>query len=228
PSPVRGTDQGAHRRPGRRRRRTRRQLQRRPRGCSLGTAAQRVELDRRERRADTGSERRLRSDRARMIPADQKRSNSVTESTFCQPYSRNDNFTVPCEENLSPLRSLQRSFLLVSNPLRGKSNSDTPLISHDLHSESQHAGSYRRFGSQLGPPPRRPHKWSNSCAAPVPQGPRHRHPRPSPLSGRCAKRSPLRPSAMRPNGSTTASTPSPSSTSPSISSPAATASSSPC
>src|SRR5699024_4486819 len=128
PSPVRGTDQGAHRRPGRRRRRTRRQLQRRPRGCSLGTAAQRVELDRRERRADTGSERRLRSDRARMIPADQKRSNSVTESTFCQPYSRNDNFTVPCEENLSPLRSLQRSFLLVSNPFRGKSNSDTPLI----------------------------------------------------------------------------------------------------
>src|SRR5699024_333519 len=72
--------------------------------------------------------KRSRSERPRIIPADQKRSNSVTESTFCQPYSRNDNFAVPCEENLSPLRSLQRTFLLVRSPLRDESNRDTPLI----------------------------------------------------------------------------------------------------
>src|SRR5699024_3456651 len=117
---------------------------------------------RRERRADTGSERRLRSDRARIIPADQKRSNSVTESTFCQPYSRNDNFAVPCEENLSPLRSLQRTLLLVRSPLRDESNRDTPFISHDFHIESLNAGSYRGSGSQQGPPPGGPHKWRNS------------------------------------------------------------------
>src|SRR5699024_6288371 len=32
---------------------------------------------------------------------------SATELTSCQPHSRNDNFTVPCEENLSLLSSHQ-------------------------------------------------------------------------------------------------------------------------